>query len=58
MTESVKDDNSKSVEYRLHALSNNLYSDACFLKVIGKSVTVRCVLKLLLLFIAITQTSV
>lgn len=42
VTESVKDDNSKSVEYRLHALSNNLYSDACFLKVIvlgGRTLT-------------------
>ena len=33
VTESVKDDR---VDYRIHAFQNKLYTDACFLKVIGK----------------------
>ncbi|KAJ7374619.1 T-cell immunomodulatory protein [Desmophyllum pertusum] len=34
VTESIKGDDPKSVQYHLHAMSNNLYTDACFLKVI------------------------
>ena len=36
VTESVKDDDPSAVQYNIHAVRNTLYTDACFLKVIGK----------------------
>ena len=42
VTESLKNGDPQSVEYHVHALRNDLYSDACFLKVIGKSVQLKC----------------
>jgi len=38
VTESVKDE---SVQYHLHAIRNNIYTDACFLKVVGKIIRIR-----------------
>ena len=42
VTESLKNGDPQSFEYHVHALRNDLYSDACFLKVIGKSVQLKC----------------
>lgn len=42
VTESLKNGDPQSVEYHVHALRNDLYSDACFLKVIvvgGRTLT-------------------
>ena len=52
VTESVKEDDPSDVQYSIHAIRNTLYTDACFLKVIGKTFEMN-VLCYLLAFISL-----